>query len=93
MGPGGAADEEKKHPEKETLNERFQDKLEPPKKLNPGQSYNVENLTITVKDPCDQRQHCVTTKSDEIKLKVGVIQESHKKLTIWEPACTSVVSL
>ena len=75
VGPGGAADEEKQnqqgnHEDKETLNDRFQEKFTHPKKLSPGDSYNVENLTITVKDPCDQSQHSVTKKGEEIKLKV-----------------------
>ena len=76
VGPGGAADEEKQnqqgnHEDKETLNDRFQEKFTQPKKLSPGDSYNVENLTITVKDPCDQSQHSVTKKGEEIKLKVS----------------------
>lgn len=64
VGPGGAADELK------TLNERFRESAPAPqKKLSPGESYNVEDLTITVADPCDRGQHSVTTKGEEIKLK------------------------
>ena len=68
MTPGGDADHHHKK-----LDERFQSSPSPVdvKKLAPGERYSVEDLTITVSDPCDQAQHSVKTKGEEIKLTVS----------------------
>ena len=65
--PGGDADHKMK------LGERFQSDPAPVnvKNLTPGEKYNVEDLTITVSDQCDQTQHRVKTKGEEIKLTVS----------------------
>lgn len=84
VGPAGAADELK------TLNARFQESAPPPrKKLSPGESYNVEDLTITIGDPCDRAQHSVKTKAEEIKLKHAANQPVQLKTLISSQPKTS----
>ena len=77
--PGGDADRKKK------LDERFQPTPVNVKKLAPGEMYNVEDLTITVSDPCDQAQHSVKTKGEEIKLTVSVLLFFYQSRLMTKP--------